>query len=251
MMLSFKIEGNGPPLLLLHGWGVTYTIWQDLAPLLSPFFRLIMVELPGMGSSPPVNEAQPYYAACAPMIEEVRQALGIEQWAILSYSTGTRAAETYAQRYVSHISRMVFLCPALVSGWNWLNLRGLVWLDRRWPQVGNWILSGWRLSGLILALGFNGRYHAHTSTWIVEIGAQPVNSLKIALRELPGGGRAPFALPPLPALFVWGNHDVVMSRPRRPHSHDRFIAANHSAPMLAAPAIARVVLPFLQGQTDA
>ncbi len=251
MMLSFKIEGNGPPLLLLHGWGVTYTIWRELTPLLSPFFRLIMVELPGMGSSSPADETQPYYVACAAMVEEVRQSLGLAQWAVLSYSTGTRAAEAYAQCYASHISQMVFLCPALVSGWNWLALRGLIWLDNRWPRAGNWTLSGWRLAGLTLALGFNGRYHPYTSTWIVEIGGQPVNSLKIALRELPDGGRAPFALPLVPALFVWGNHDIVMSRPGRPQPHDCIIAANHSAPMLAAPAIARVILPFLQGQTDA
>jgi pimeloyl-ACP methyl ester carboxylesterase len=249
-MLSFKINGNGPPLLLLHGWGVTYTIWRELTPLLSPFFRLIMVELPGMGSSPPANGFQSYYPACATMVEEVRQSLGIEQWAVLSYSTGTRAAEAYVQRYWPHISRMVLLCPALVSGWNWLSLRGLNWLDERWPQVGNWVLSGWRLAGLTLALGFNGRYHPYTADWIVEIGDQPVNSLKAALRELPGGGRAPLALPPLPTLFVWGNRDIVMSRPRRPGPHNCFIAANHSAPMLAAPAIARVVLPFLRDETE-
>jgi pimeloyl-ACP methyl ester carboxylesterase len=251
MMLSFKIEGNGPPLLLLHGWGVTYTIWRELTPLLSPFFRLIMVELPGMGSSPPADETQSYYVACAAMVEEVRQSLDIAQWAVLSYSTGTRAAEAYAQRYASHISQMVFLSPALVSGWNWLALQGLIWLDGRWSPVGTWVLSGWRLAGLILALGFNGRYHAYTRDWMVEIGAQAVPGLKTALRDLPDGGRAPFALLPLPALFVWGNHDIVMFRPRRPQPHDCFIAANHSAPMLAAPAIARVVLPFLQGQTDA
>src|SRR6266851_4325242 len=47
-MLPFRVEGSGHPLLLIHGWGVTYTVWQKLVPLLAPHFQLILVELPGV-----------------------------------------------------------------------------------------------------------------------------------------------------------------------------------------------------------
>ena len=79
-MLHYRCEGSGDPLLLIHGWGVTYTIWQNLAPLLRPHFQLIMIELPGIGGSPEVDPKKPYYPACAEAIEEVRQALNIQQW---------------------------------------------------------------------------------------------------------------------------------------------------------------------------
>src|SRR5437762_9418345 len=94
-MLQYRLEGSGQPLLLIHGWGVTYTIWQDLAPLLTPHFELIMIELPGVGGSPQPDPGVPYYPACAEAIEELREALAIDQWTILAYSTGTRVAETY------------------------------------------------------------------------------------------------------------------------------------------------------------
>jgi pimeloyl-ACP methyl ester carboxylesterase len=64
-MLCYRLTGNGTPLLLIHGWGVTYAIWQNLAPLLTPYFQLIMIELPGIGDSPEVDPEKPYYQACA------------------------------------------------------------------------------------------------------------------------------------------------------------------------------------------
>ena len=57
-MLRYRLEGNGAtPLLLIHGWGVTYSVWQNLAPLLTPHFQLIMIELPGIGGSPEADFA--------------------------------------------------------------------------------------------------------------------------------------------------------------------------------------------------
>src|SRR5579884_466321 len=103
-MLAYRTEGTGPPLLLIHGWGVRYTIWKSLAPLLRPYFTLIKIELPGLGGSPPADPTQPYYPACADAIEELRLALGIERWAVLAYSSGTRAAEAYVQHYPHSVS---------------------------------------------------------------------------------------------------------------------------------------------------
>jgi hypothetical protein len=69
--------------------------------------------------------------------------------------------------------------------------------------------------------------------------------LKAALRDIPGKGTARLVYPDIPALFIWGKTDVIVSRPRHPGRHDRIIPANHSAPMCAAPAVADAVLQFL------
>lgn len=44
--------GEGPDLVLLHGWGLHSGIWQTLKPLLATQFRLTLVDLPGCGLSP-------------------------------------------------------------------------------------------------------------------------------------------------------------------------------------------------------
>lgn len=244
-MLPYRREGNGPPLLLIHGWGVRYTVWKSLAPLLRAHFTLIKIELPGLGGSPPVHPNLPYYPACADAIEELRRELGIEWWGVLAYSSGTRAAEAYVQRYPQCVSRVIFLCPARLTELSSLGLRLAWWLENTHPELTDWALSDWRLYGFVRALGFNGRAHPYAMAWTSEIEEQPVESLKRQMFELPQRGRAPFQLPPVPTLFIWGRRDALMARPRRAGPNHVSIAASHSAPMLAARDIAQVALPFL------
>ncbi|HLI08494.1 MAG TPA: alpha/beta hydrolase [Ktedonobacteraceae bacterium] len=248
-MLPYRLEGDGPPLLLIHGWGVTYKVWRNLVPLLKPHFQLVLVELPGVGAARQEVPGKSYYPACAEALEELRGALGCEQWSILAYSTGTRAGEAYMQLYPQRVIRSVFLCPIyLRESWK-LALDLEQWIDARRSGLANWIISDWRLYGMLLALGFNLHGKACASEWMREIELQPLDNLKRMLLELPGKGRAPFTLPAaptVPTLFVWGRQDALTARPRHPRPNDVFISANHSAPVLAAQRVAEVVLPFLR-----
>jgi pimeloyl-ACP methyl ester carboxylesterase len=245
-MLSYRVIGSGRPLLLIHGWGVTFDIWENLAPRLVPHFQLNMIELPGLGNSPAADAARPYYAGCAAAIDDLRQHLGLEQWAVLSYSSGTRAAEAYLQCHPGQVSRAAFVCPAYVRGLRHLGLKTMIGIDRRWPAITNWTLSGWRLNNLILYFGFNGRRHPrYTADWEREIGGQRVESLKVTLRDMPNAAHAPFRLPPLPTLFVWGRQDRIPSRPRRPGPGHCLVPGMHSAPLEQAEAVAQALLPFL------
>jgi pimeloyl-ACP methyl ester carboxylesterase len=242
-MLRYRLEGSGPPLLLIHGWGVTYAIWQSLAPLLQPHFQLIMIELPGLGGSPNVSPHEPYYEVCADAIEEVRQFLNIEQWSVLAYSSGTRAAEAYVKNYPQSVSHAIFLCPTYILE-IWALFVRMLEVPHP-PVLMNWIFSDWRLHSLVRALGFNWQRNNWTSIWKNEIELQPVDVLIRSLYEMPEQGRAPFFVPAMPTLFIWGGRDAIIERPRHLGPHDVVIPANHSAPMLAAPYVAEVVIPFL------
>lgn len=48
----FIEEGQGPPLLLLHGNGADAALYLPLLELLAPHFRVLMPDLPGFGRSP-------------------------------------------------------------------------------------------------------------------------------------------------------------------------------------------------------
>lgn len=250
-MLPYRVEGSGPPLLLIHGWGVTYTVWGKLVPLLSPHFQLILVELPGVGAASEVMPNRPYYQGCAEALEELRIALGFEQWSVLAYSVGTRAGEAYVLLYPRRVTRIVFLCPIYLRRSWMMALQAEQWIDGRRAGLANWFLSGWRLYGMLLALGFNLQSRDYARAWMSEINMQPVNNLKRMLLELPGKGRAPFLLPvspPVPALFIWGRRDALTRRRQQAQASHVSIIANHSAPLLTPEQIAAVVLPFLQGE---
>lgn len=46
--------GEGPDLVLLHGWAIHSGIWAPLLPMLTQHFRVTLVDLPGFGLSAPL-----------------------------------------------------------------------------------------------------------------------------------------------------------------------------------------------------
>jgi len=55
-MVHCKVLGQGPALILLHGWGVNAAVWQPISEQLSGHFSLYLVDLPGFGDSAPLEE---------------------------------------------------------------------------------------------------------------------------------------------------------------------------------------------------
>jgi len=47
-----RVVGDGPDLVLLHGWGLNSGIWQRVEQALQSHFRLWMPDLPGHGQAP-------------------------------------------------------------------------------------------------------------------------------------------------------------------------------------------------------
>lgn len=51
MTLRVETKGNGPDLMLVHGWGVNSGVWDSVLPLLTRRYRVTCVDLPGHGGS--------------------------------------------------------------------------------------------------------------------------------------------------------------------------------------------------------
>lgn len=243
-LLNHRIEGQGPPLLLLHGWGVSFTIWRDLAPLLRPHYTLIIPELPGIGASPmPANE--PYYEASASALEALRQALGIPRWSLLGYSMGGWAAHTYLRRFPQAVERCIFLCIAHPIPPAAIGLRMLDHLDRARPAFGDWLVSAWRLRVLVALLGFNGLSWPLARLWSNEIASQSPWIVKETLRALPGYGRAPLDLPDARTFFIWGRTDLIGMAPLRASPGHIILTGGHDLPMSGASRVAAVLHTLL------
>lgn len=244
-MLHVEVEGSGPPLVLVHGWGVGFDIWRELAPRLRPHHRTILIELPGIGNSPAPDPSQPYHIAAALALEEVRAAFGFETWSVLGYSIGTRVVEAYSARFSSRVDRAVYLCPYGHSFVAALGLRVIVGVDHVFPSSVDWLISGWRLSALIRHLGFNGRRHPEVEAWRRAIESQPASVLKATLRDPRG---VPAVAPPVPSQFIWGLRDRVAPFPIgwSPSPRHQVIDADHSAPVTSAEEVAEIVIRSLE-----
>ncbi len=57
--MFIKQQGQGKPLILLHGWGFNSEIWNDIAIELAHNWKVYQVDLPGHGKSPMVEYSLP------------------------------------------------------------------------------------------------------------------------------------------------------------------------------------------------
>lgn len=57
LAIEYADEGNGPSLLLLHGWKDTLHTFDSLVPLLLSSWRVIRLDLPGFGGSETPKES--------------------------------------------------------------------------------------------------------------------------------------------------------------------------------------------------
>jgi pimeloyl-ACP methyl ester carboxylesterase len=49
-------RGNGEPLVLIHGLATTRLIWRRVVPMLAGDRRVIAIDVPGFGVSPPAGD---------------------------------------------------------------------------------------------------------------------------------------------------------------------------------------------------
>lgn len=92
-----EIEGEGEPLLLLHGFTGSVRSWDEIRALLRAKFRVIAVDLLGHGQSSLPNSADRYAmpAACDDL-RALLAALGLPSAHVLGYSMGGRLALGFA-----------------------------------------------------------------------------------------------------------------------------------------------------------
>lgn len=239
--LNYRVEGHGTPLLLVHGFMISFNIWKNLAPLLRPHLKLIIVEMPGVGESPPVSDHEEALQVSIDGIEEIRRKLGIDRWYVLSYSTGSRVAEAYARAFPGHVCAAIFLCALLIDAHKARGLRTGLRLDQRFPVFGDWVLSGWRLRFLVSLLGFNLIPNRLADEWYTEISSRPMSLRKATIWAMAELADKPFSVP-VPYSFIWGDRDLVPRMPRTAGPRDAFVHGTHSAPVEAAEEVAKLVL---------
>jgi haloacetate dehalogenase len=111
--INAVIGGNGPPLLLLHGWPQSLLEWHHIAPQLASHFTVVATDLRGYGDSgkPADGEHHAGYskrAMAADQVEVMRH-LGFERFAVVGHDRGGRVAHRMALDHAEHITRMAVI----------------------------------------------------------------------------------------------------------------------------------------------
>ena len=107
--------GSGPPLVLLHGVSLSAAAWAPLFAAL-PDRRLLAIDLPGHGLSEPDSYRRGHVRQDAhQLIEDIFDALGLDQAPVVGHSLGGMLALWYAAAGAGRISSLVAMGEPAVA----------------------------------------------------------------------------------------------------------------------------------------
>lgn len=95
--IAFARAGDGPPVLLLHGFPQTHAMWHRIAPTLAEEFTVIAADLRGYGASSKPDGTQHYtFRNMAADQIALMSSLGYEKFHLVGHDRGGRTAHRLA-----------------------------------------------------------------------------------------------------------------------------------------------------------
>jgi pimeloyl-ACP methyl ester carboxylesterase len=198
----YRLEGQGEPVVLLHGWGTSSQSLAGVGASLADGFRVLVTDLPGFGWSqaPPAAWGVGDYVT---HVERLMDALAIGRASLVGHSFGGRISIGMSAGHPARVSRLVLVAGAGIrprrrAGY-YLRV-GAVKLARRFFSLPGWGAAGQRVISR-MSFRFGSRdYRA--------AGLMRPTFVKVVNEDL-----APL-LPKIeaPTLLVWGDQDREVPR---------------------------------------
>ncbi len=142
---EYTVEGDGPPLFLIHGIGAARDTWRFVLPTLSQHFTCISYDLRGHGASPkPQGEFG--LDELVNDLEALRAQLGIEQAHFAGHSLGGMIGPAYARAHPERVLSLGLLSTAAFrteddSAKVWGVVKAME--DKGIPQVLGTLIDRW------------------------------------------------------------------------------------------------------------
>ncbi|MFF4749128.1 alpha/beta fold hydrolase [Streptomyces sp. NPDC002514] len=108
-----RIGGDGPPVLLLHGYPQTHLIWHHVAPLLAAGHTVVLTDLRGYGDSDKPHSGPDHaaYAKRAMARDQflVMRELGFDRFAVVGHDRGGRVGHRLALDHPGAVTALAVL----------------------------------------------------------------------------------------------------------------------------------------------
>lgn len=113
MSLHVDTMGQGPDLVLLHGWGLHGGVWGPIAETLAEHFTLHLVDLPGHGHSRarPIDDLDGIVRDVAAVVPR--------EYSLAGWSLGGQVAMRLAQRHAPAHLVLLATTPCFVNREDW------------------------------------------------------------------------------------------------------------------------------------
>jgi pimeloyl-ACP methyl ester carboxylesterase len=114
--IHYRDEGQGPPLVLLHGSSSSLHTWDGWVAKLVDHRRIVRLDLPGYGLTGPATNKDYSAARYARVVVALLDRLGIHRADVAGNSLGGRVALTMALDHPAYVGRLVLVDAAGLSG---------------------------------------------------------------------------------------------------------------------------------------
>lgn len=256
--LAVVDTGNGPAVLMLHGFPSSATDWRhQIPPLVAAGYRVIAPDLLGLGRSPKPQEL-PHYTIANELRRtlDLLDALGLARVHVVCHDRGAAIGWRLAALHPDRVERMVVMN---VGHPNCFRSPSIAQREKSWymllfqfPDAEETLRrNDWRLFRELL------RYHPDTDAWIADL--EPEGALSAALawyraNRHPGGSVPELPDVGVPALGLWapGDHYLLPEAMlesyrfmRGPWRTERIEGASHFMMIDRPDHVTRLMLDFL------
>lgn len=118
-ILAYRDQGDGPPLVMLHGWSMSSAVFSEAIDHFSSSFRVLAPDLRGHGKSSP-GQGYTLDDLAADLLVWLER-LGIENLNLLGWSLGGQVALVLAQRLGARVDRLILnaTTPRFAASGDW------------------------------------------------------------------------------------------------------------------------------------
>jgi pimeloyl-ACP methyl ester carboxylesterase len=116
--LHYLTAGQGPALILLHGYTQTSRMWRPLVDKLKDKFTIIAPDLPGIGDSD-IPKSGCDMKTAAIRIHALAKSIGVTKARVVGHDIGLMVAYAYAAQFSDEVEKLVVMDAFLpgVAGW--------------------------------------------------------------------------------------------------------------------------------------
>ncbi|MEL6188542.1 MAG: alpha/beta fold hydrolase [Myxococcota bacterium] len=113
------IDGEGPPLLLLHGWPTHSGLYRNISPALRARRTTIAVDLPGFGQSDKPTDIHYGFGFFNEIIDGVLSELGVEGVGLVVHDLGGPVGLHWAVENRDRITELAILNTLVFGDFHW------------------------------------------------------------------------------------------------------------------------------------
>ena len=161
--LHYRTAGEGPVLVLLHGFPQHSLMWHKIGPILAERFTVIALDQRGVGMSTITADGYDGTTMAADL-KGLLDAIGVEKAFLAGYDLGTRTAAAFARDYPERVERVAFMEFTLPT----FGYEQAMAPTKDWDLNANWHLALFTVPDAAEFL-FRGREREMLSWWFYHI----------------------------------------------------------------------------------